>query len=333
MVIIGILYAALSGICNGLFSAPMKIIPRWKWEHIWLVFILTSCVAMPPLLVFSRIPDVGSVLGEAPGRAIVAALLFGFAWGFGAILFGLSVHHLGVSIANSLVIGLSSALGSLAPLVVLGQLRLDTKQLVLFAGIAVFIGGVCLCGRAGRIRDSSTARGTPDQPSMRGYLFACGAGVMSAIFNVGYSLALPIADTGEKLGLSRFDATNAIWLLMLGAGSIPNIAYCLYRLRRARTAGLFRDPQPSRTWGLSIVMGLLWGASIFLYGAATDLLGDIGPSIGWPLSLAVALLVANVLGVLLKEWRSAPSPAIRSMQLGLGVLFTAIVLCGVSGSL
>ena len=333
MVTLGLLYVALSGICNGLFSAPMKVIPRWQWENIWLVFILTSCVAMPPLLVLSRIPDVGSVLVEAPDGAIVAAVVFGCAWGFGAILFGLSVHHLGVSIANSLVIGLSSALGSLAPLVVLGQLRLDAKQLVLFAGIAVFLAGVWLCGQAGRIRDSSAARATPGPSSLRGYLFACGAGVMSAVFNVGYSLALPIADAGERLGLSRFDATNAIWLLMLGAGSIPNIAYCLYRLRRARTAALFRDPQPARTWGLSVVMGLLWGASIFLYGAATDLLGDIGPSIGWPLSLAVALLVANTLGVLLKEWHAAPSRAIRAMQSGLALLLVAIVLCGVSGGL
>ena len=86
MVILGILYVALSGICNGVFSAPMKIIPRWKWENISLVFILTSCVAMPPILVFSRIPDVASVLREAPDPAITAALVFGFGWGFGAIL-------------------------------------------------------------------------------------------------------------------------------------------------------------------------------------------------------------------------------------------------------
>ena len=54
---------------------------------------------------------------------MTAAVAFGFAWGFGAILFGLSVHTLGVSIANSLVIGLSSALGSVVPLMVLGKLR------------------------------------------------------------------------------------------------------------------------------------------------------------------------------------------------------------------
>src|SRR2546429_6638947 len=38
--------------------------------------------------------------------------------------------------------------------------------------------------------------------------------------NIGYAMALPISDTGVGIGLSRFAATNCIWLLMLGAGSI-----------------------------------------------------------------------------------------------------------------
>jgi L-rhamnose-H+ transport protein len=77
-------------------------------------------------------------------------------------------------------------------------------------------------------------------------------------------------------------------------------------------------------------MGLLWGGSIFLYGAATPLLGDIGPSIGWPLSLAVGLLVANVMGLLLREWCGAPAPAIRLMIQGIVWLIGAIVLCAAS---
>jgi L-rhamnose-H+ transport protein len=77
-------------------------------------------------------------------------------------------------------------------------------------------------------------------------------------------------------------------------------------------------------------MGLLWGGSIFLYGAATPRLGALGPSVGWPLSLAVGLVVANLMGVLLGEWRGAARPAVRLMWIGLGILLSAIVLCGVS---
>jgi L-rhamnose-H+ transport protein len=158
-------------------------------------------------------------------------------------------------------------------------------------------------------------------------------GVMSAVFNVGYSLALPIAETGQRLGYPRFLATNCIWLLMLGAGSLPNIAFCARLLVKNRSGTLFSLQQPHKTWGLGLLMGLLWGGSIFLYGAATPLLGDIGPSIGWPLSLAVALLVANLMGLLLGEWRTAPAAASRKMRRAIVTLLGAITLCAISTSI
>jgi L-rhamnose-H+ transport protein len=77
-------------------------------------------------------------------------------------------------------------------------------------------------------------------------------------------------------------------------------------------------------------MGLLWGGSIFLYGAAVPKLGDIGPSIGWPLSLAAGLVVANGMGLLLGEWRNAAGDAVGRMRWGLVTLFGAIVLCAFS---
>lgn len=333
MIALGVIYALLSGITNGLFTAPMKIIPRWKWENIWLIFILTACWGMPLALVLATVGDFRPVLAGSPPAAVTAALAFGFSWGFGAILFGLSVDRLGVSLANTLVLGLSSALGSLVPLLLAGTLRLEARQLVLFLGVAVFILGISICSSAGRMRDAAEARGTEKKPSFAGYLFAIGGGVMSAVFNIGYSLALPIAATGERMGYSSFLSTNIIWLLMLGAGALPNIGYCTLLCGRHGSGRLFADPEPAKTWGLSVAMGLLWGGSIFFYGAATPLLGDIGPSIGWPLSLAVGLLVANLMGFLLGEWRKAGAPAVARMRFGILTLLAAIVLCAVSTKL
>jgi L-rhamnose-H+ transport protein len=328
----GILYAILSGIANGLFTTPMKLIPRWKWENIWLIFILTACLVMPAAMVGVTAGSPRAVFDAAPENALRAALVFGFLWGFGAILFGLSVDRLGVSLANSLVIGISSALGSLTPLLLGGALRIELRQILLFAGVAAFLGGVMLCGSAGRMRESGTASSGVSSAgvSSTGLLFASGAGTLSAIFNIGYSLALPIAAAGEQQGLSAFAATNCIWLLMLAAGSIPNVAFCLYLMRKHESGGLLLSGSPGRGFSLSVLMGLLWGGSIFLYGAATPLLGDIGPSIGWPLSLAVALLLANGMGVLLGEWRSASAAARRRMMAGIGVLLIAVVLCAAS---
>jgi len=326
----GILLALLSGACNGLFTTPMKMQRRWKWENLWLVFIVTACLAMPAVIVFASVPRWNDLLARSPSGAIACALAFGFAWGFGAISFGQSVDSLGVSIANSLVIGLSSALGSLVPLILGGKLSLDAKLLTLFAGIAAFLIGVTLCGRAGLLRDRGSKTASGAKPSTRGYIFATASGIMSAIFNIGFTLARPIATTGTSMGISDFSATNCIWLLMLGAGAIPNIVYCGYLMARNRSTRLLLESGAARGWISGVAMGLLWGGSIFLYGAAVPKLGDMGPSIGWPLSLAVGLLVANLMGFLLGEWRTAGRDAVASMRLGLLILLGAIVLCAIS---
>lgn len=324
----GILLALLSGIANGLFSVPLRIIPVWKWENIWPVFILTACIVMPAALVLPAVERPAAVLAALPRAPLAFALSFGFAWGFGAILFGLSVARLGVSLANSLVIGLTSALGSLAPLLLAGAFRIEPRQLVLFAGVFAFLAGVWLCGRAGRLRE-----GAGPAANLKGFVFAAGAGIMGAVFNTGYALALPIAGAGERLGLSRFTAGNLIWLLMLSAGAVPNLAYSAWLLRRNRTARLFVTPRIAVTWGLSITMGVLWAGSIFLYGAAAPRLGDLGPSIGWPLSLAAGLLVANAMGYLLGEWKTAEPAARRLMLAGIAMLLAAIALCAASAAL
>ncbi len=328
MLTTGVALAALSGICNGLFTTPMKVITRWKWENIWFVFIVVSCLVMPVCIAAMTAPGWIGLLAAAPTSAKIAAVVFGFLWGFGAICFGLSVDRLGVSIANTLVIGLSSALGSVVPLLLSSSFNLGRRELVLFASIAAFLVGVGLCGAAGRMRDKTLSKKS-GRALPSGYLFAVGAGIMSAIFNIGYSLALPIADTGVRLGYTRFAGTNCIWVLMLAAGAIPNLCYCLYLMRRNASGPLFREAG-GRSLGLSVAMGLLWGGSIFLYGAATPLLGDIGPSVGWPLSLAVGLVVANLMGIALGEWRYVMRGAVRLMAAGICILIAAIALCAAS---
>lgn len=329
----GVLLTIISGVCNGLFTAPMKLIRGWKWENIWAVFIVIACLVMPVALTFGMSGSaVQQVLSTAPSRAVGAALLFGFLWGFGAILFGLSVDRLGVSLANSLVIGLSSALGSAVPLILQPDLQFNQKVGLLLAGVVTFIAGVIICGLAGRRRAGPELTESGGSTSIA-YLFCIGSGVMSAIFNIGYTLALPIADTGVSRGLSSFAATNVIWLLMLGAGAIPNLAYCGWLASRNQSLPLFASAGAGGGWMLSAVMGLLWGGSIFLYGAATPKLGKLGPSVGWPLSLAVGLLVANMSGLLLGEWRGQPVVAQKLMRAGILVLLVAIALCTWSAKL
>ena len=56
------------------------------------------------------------MLYEVITVVLFKAMLYGFLWGIGGILFGKSVGKVGVSLTYGIVMGLASAVGSIVPL-------------------------------------------------------------------------------------------------------------------------------------------------------------------------------------------------------------------------
>jgi L-rhamnose-H+ transport protein len=332
--LIGSMLAIMSGMMNGSFTLPMRFLGRWEWENVWSLFIAGSCLLLPTAILTAIAPQSWSVLAHAPQHAIRIAIAAGFAWGFGAIMFGQSVSAIGISLANTLVLAISSALGSLLPMLLLAPHKLfSSTGKMIVAGVGVEIVGIALCGVAGRRREHTIGvegeRGDlvgRARPLSVALLLAAGAGVLSAVFNIGFALAKPIAEYGRSAGLSEFSSTNLIWWLMLGAGSIANLIFCGYLLFKNRSMAKFRQPGSGRLYSLAALMAVLWGGSIFVYGAAAPRLGPLGTSIGWPLSLATGLLLANAIGIGLGEWRRVPQGAKNLMYSGILILMVAIVV-------
>lgn len=334
VVAFGALLALLSGAMNGLFTLPMRFLGRWSWENVWSVFILGACLLLPVVIVAAA-PGSWAILMRAPAHAEMIALTTGFAWGFGAVMFGQSVSAIGIALANTFVLAISSALGSLIPMLLLTPEKIRERAgVAILIGIVVEIVGIVLCGRAGMMREKA-ANGNAVQrgdlvgkarPLAVALVLVVGSGLLSAVFNVGFALAHPIAAYGQQQGLSEFASTNLIWILMLGGGAISNLGFCGYLLVKNNTAHKFVQPGSARLYGFGLVMALLWGGSIFVYGAAAPKLGALGTSIGWPLSLATGLLVANVVGFVLGEWKGTPRGSLTWMFSGIAVLIVAIVI-------
>jgi L-rhamnose-H+ transport protein len=332
---IGISLAIASGIMNGIFTLPMRYLGAWEWENVWSLFILVACILLPAVVLLTTVPGAMHILAAAPVAAERAALLGGFLWGFGAIMFGQCVSALGIALANTIVLAVSSCLGSLLPLLLLDPSKLVTATgHFLMAGTAVAVVGISLCGRAGFLREhEAQGAGTETRtmvgharPLWVGILLATGSGIFSAVFNIGYSLAQPIITTAQKAGLSAVAGANLVWWLMLGAGAVANLVFCIYLFGKNHSAKKFVRPGGARLYWLAALMGLLWGGSIFVYGSAATRLGRLGPAIGWPISLAVGLLVANLAGIFAGEWRNVSAAAQRWLRSGIVVLLVAIGL-------
>lgn len=329
--------AVLSGIMNGTFTLPMRFLDRWSWENVWSVFIVTSCLALPFTMLLLSSPGILSTLHGVPSMAIYSALGCGFAWGFGAILFGQGVSAIGISLANSLVLGLSSSLGSLLPLWILSpEMMFQTKGKLVIAGTVIVVVGVSLCGIAGYRRESEQPAGerrmVGKQRSLGiGLILCIGSGILSGVFNIGYALATPLVDAARTAGAPSAFASNLVWILMLGAGAIANLVFCGILLVRKGSFRKFTSvPAPGSAFALAVAMGLLWGGSIYVYGGAASMMGRLGPAVGWPISLAVGLIVANGWGFGVGEWRGAAPRTVRTMFAGILVLLAAVAVLGAS---
>lgn len=338
---LGITLAVVSGLMNGTFTLPMRYLGRWSWENVWALFILVSCLVMPVVIAAATVSNLGEVLHDAPTRAILLAVLCGFAWGFGAVMFGQGVSAIGISLGNTFVLAISASLGSFLPILLLEPSKLFQRQgEAIMAGTAIAIVGIAFCGYAGKLKEHSQVNEDVRRemvgharPFWIGLLLCAGSGVLSAVFNIGYSSAQGIIHSAVRLGNSAFGGSNLIWLLMLTGGAIANLAFCAYLFRKNKSWAKYGQPKSGSLYGLTLLMGLLWGGSIFVYGSAAPRLGKLGPAIGWPLSLSVGLLTANVCGIFAGEWRFSRRVERVFMGAGLLVLISSIIVLGWSSTL
>lgn len=202
---LGIVFAILAGIMNGTFTLPMRYMGRWSWENVWALFMMVCCVIMPVVIARATVPDFVEVIGQAPHRAVMLACVSGFAWGFGAIMFGQGISAVGISMANTLVLAISASFGSFIPILLLAPERLHQSQgKVIMLGALIGIAGIACCGYAGFLKeksqksDTGIARGKMvghARPFAIGLLLCAGSGLLSAVFNIGYSSAQPLLAT------------------------------------------------------------------------------------------------------------------------------------------
>lgn len=339
----GIACAIVSGIMNGIFTLPMRYLGQWSWENVWALVMLVPCVIIPIAIVWFTVPGFMGVLRASPPQAIFFAAVLGFAWGFGAIMFGQGVSAIGISMGNTLALAISASFGSVLPILVLAPERLFLAQgYAIIAGTLIGIAGIACFGYAGFRREKSQQGKTEEvrgdmvgqaRPFVVGLLLCIGSGLLSAIFNIGYSLGQPIRGTAMRMGLTAFAGTNLIWLFMLTCGSIPSLCYCGHLMVKHGTWRRYLAPGSARLYVLVIGMGLMWGGHTYLYGFASPKLGKLGPAIGWPLTLMAALITVNACGFLAGEWKLTRLRDRQWMGLGLIVTLAAIAVLGWSSTL
>jgi L-rhamnose-H+ transport protein len=330
----GLAVLVLAGVMNASFTLPMKYARRWAWENTWLAWTILALLVLPPMVTLATVPHLGEVY-HLTGSGIVAEVAaFGAGWGVAQVFFGLAVDAIGIALTFSLVLGTSAAVGTLVPLLRLHPERLNTGAgHGVLAGVAMVLLGVFVCAVAGNRREKALRLDTgPGKNSTAGLILAILCGFGASFVNFGLAFGAPIAQAARSFGADALNASNAIWLPVMIAGAAPNLIYCLWLLKKNRTAGKFPSGGAGH-WGLALLMAIFWFGSTLLYGLATVKLGTLGPILGWPLFMSLIVITASLLGMFTGEWKGSGAAPLRIQWAGVSMLVIAVFILATTSRL
>src|ERR1700687_2410612 len=192
----GFLLILIAAAMNGAYAIPMKFMPRWKWENIWLVWTLLSLWVLPVILAWAAVPHPIQAYSTTPWTSLVRMGVMGVLWGAGVLLLGMSFPLAGVAVGAAVALGCAAAVGTLLPIVYSDTPMQESTGLMILLGVVVVLLGVGICGFAGRARERQQRTGAVAQgQSIRGFLFASVGGTLTAALNLAFVSGVTIIAT------------------------------------------------------------------------------------------------------------------------------------------
>lgn len=358
--LLGIFFHFLGGFSSGSFYLPYKKVKGWNWETYWLIGGVVSWIIVPPLAAFLTIPNFWEIIQNESSSILGLTFLFGALWGIGGFTYGLGVRYLGVALGSSIILGLCMVFGSLVPSIFyefspetgkdsIGLLVSNKWGQMVLLGLFVCVIGIIISGKAGMMKekelktDSLDPHGTQVKTEYKfglGLIVSIISGVLSACFNFGLEAGKPMADVANELwknanpGQGEFlFQNNVTYVVVLWGGMAVNLIGCLYLAikNKSYTDYVKKDVPVLRNLIFCALAGTMWFLQFFFYGMGESKMGNGASS--WILHMAFIILIANLWGVIIKEWKGVSKKTISTIAVGMTVMFISILIVGYGNSL
>jgi L-rhamnose-H+ transport protein len=354
-VIFGVIFHFIGGFASGSFYIPYKKVKGWAWESFWIVGGIFSWLIVPPLAAWLTVPGFGEIIKATNGNILLLTYFFGLLWGIGGLTYGLGVRYLGVSLGSTIILGLCSVFGALVPAVYyqfvpkegkdsIGTLATTHWGQLVLAGIVICVLGIIICGRAGTLKERDLNKEGAAVNENKDYRFGMGifvaivSGVLSACFAFGIDAGADMAkhaDDAWRATQHIVDPTrhflyknNVTYIIILWGGLTTNFIWCMILNARNKTFGDYTNPKTPllKNYIFSALAGTTWFLQFFFYGMGESKLGNGASS--WILHMAFIILVANMWGILLNEWKGVSKKAFVTVWVGIITIILSVVIVG-----
>ena len=340
----GVFFHLIGSVAAGSFYMPYKKVKGWKWESYWITGGLFSWLIAPLIALWVTFPEFASLLFSNK-TVLVYTIFFGVLWGIGGLTYGLGMRFLGLSLGNSVMLGFSSAFGALFPAIYYnfnpqhGKVSLNDMlssaggRVILF-GILLCIVGIALSGRAGMMKEKEQRIKTADKKTdaefnfKKGIIVAIFSGILSSCFNYGIEAGKPLAEAAVAHGINPLFQNNITFVLVLWGGFATNFIWCTYLILKNRSYTDFTNNTVplTRNYIFCALAGVTWFLQFFFYGMGESRLGNGASS--WILHMSAIILVGNLWGLYLKEWKGVTTKAKNTMVTGVVILLISVMVVG-----
>lgn len=343
-IVLPFLLIIVASFFQGSFGVGMKYMSPLKWENWWLVHVSIAMVLFPLLWTCLSVSGYMTVIEDVfadpvAQRAASIAILFGFLWGIGGIMFGVSVPYIGLSLTMGIVMGIAGTLGALIPLLQNPNATSLPQFPYVIAGLGITIIGVVLTAKAGIDRDKMQGTSSLSGGNIiKGIIIAVVCGALSSLLAVGHTnVNDDVTLIAENYGINGRNASLIAWLIVFIGAYAMNALYSLVLIVKNNSWSNFSVAGSKKAYMWSIIAGLCWFAALGLYGQGAALMNgasenNLGNIVGWPMLLGLSLIVSNIWAYRSGEWKGAKKP-FNVLLVGLVVLILASVILGYSNSL
>jgi L-rhamnose-H+ transport protein len=341
--LIGIILLTAGGFSAASFYVPSYKIKKWSWETYWISLGFVAWMIMPTVAGLMTTPDLWGILHASPTSSMVWAYIFGALWGFGGLMCGLALRFLGLSLGQSISLGVCAIVGTLVPAAIEGKLGLLFSTIpgcVVLLGFVVCLIGIALCGYAGvlkekQLTDAEKKEVIKDFSLLKGIVVAVCGGVMSASMAFAFTSGVPIADAAVEAGTVEVFKNMPLLVLALAGGFTTNFISTMIITARKKAFGDYvLRPRSTLYYNyfLAIISGILWYGQWFSFGTGKTKMGDYSYA-GWSIFMAAIIIFSNLWGLLLKEWRLVDRQTKAYLWLGIAALIISVIMIGVGDGL
>lgn len=204
---------------------------------------------------------------------------------------------------------------------------------IVLAGVVMCLAGIYICGKAGVLKErempeAQKKKSVAEFNLVKGLFVAVTSGILSSCFNFGIEAGKPMAETAVAMGLNPLYQNNVTYVVLLWGGLTTNFIWCMLLNARNKSFGDYVNGKTPlvNNYVFAALAGTTWFMQFFFYGMGESKLGNGASS--WILHMAFIILIANMWGIILKEWHGVSKKTKTTIVIGISTIILSVLVVG-----